>query len=97
MWITDCCAKINWKKVGIFMGGFAFGTAGLKVLSSKDAKKVYVQATAAVLRAKECALDTAAVIQENAEDVLAAAKEENEKRAAEVVTDEDTVCEKDEA
>lgn len=76
------------------MGGFAFGTAGLKILSSKDAKKVYVQATAAALRAKECVLDTAAVIQENAEDVLAAAKDENLKRAAEVVTDEELAAEK---
>ncbi|WP_029201046.1 DUF6110 family protein [Oribacterium sp. NK2B42] len=89
MWLTDCFGKINWKKVGIFMSGFAFGTAGLKILASKDAKKAYVQATAAALRAKECVLDTAACIQENAEDVLAAAKEENEKRAAEVITDED--------
>lgn len=94
MWLFDCCSKINWKKVGIFMGGFAFGTAGLKILSSKDAKKVYVQATAACLRAKECVLDTAQVIQENAEDVLAAAKDENLKRAAEVVTDEELADEK---
>ena len=32
--------KINWKKVGIFFGGFAFGTVGLKALFSKDAKDI---------------------------------------------------------
>ena len=29
------------KKAGIFAGGVLFGTAGLKVLTSKDAKKLY--------------------------------------------------------
>ena len=29
------------KKIGIFAGGLLFGTAGLKILSSKDAKKIY--------------------------------------------------------
>ena len=37
--------KINWKKVGIFFGGFAFGTVGLKALFSKDAKKCYTHVT----------------------------------------------------
>ena len=40
------------KKLGIFAGGVLFGTAGIKILSSKDAKKVYTNCTAAVLRAK---------------------------------------------
>ena len=38
------------KKLGIFAGGVLFGTAGVKLLSSKDAKKVYTNCTAAVLR-----------------------------------------------
>ena len=41
------------KKIGIFAGGLLFGTAGLKILSSKDAKKIYTNCTAAVLRAKD--------------------------------------------
>ena len=49
--------KVNWKKLGIFAGGVLFGTAGIKVLSSKDAKNVYTKVTAAVLRAKDCVLD----------------------------------------
>ena len=32
----------TWKKIGCFAGGVLFGTAGVKVLSSKDAKK-YIQ------------------------------------------------------
>ena len=39
--------------VGCFVAGVLFGTAGIKVLSSKDAKKVYVKGTAAALRAAE--------------------------------------------
>ena len=29
------------KKVGLFAAGVLFGTAGIKLLGSKDAKKVY--------------------------------------------------------
>ena len=54
-----------------------------KVLSSKDAKKVYTNCTAAALRAKDCVMKTATTIQENAEDILAEAEQINEKRAAE--------------
>ena len=73
---------MNWKKFGAFAGGVLFGTAGLKILSSKDAKKVYTHTTAAVLRAKECVMTTATNIKEGAEDILADAKEINENRAA---------------
>lgn len=71
------------KKMGCFIGGVLFGTAGVKVLSSKDAKKVYTNCTAAALRAKDCVMKTATIIQENAEDILAEAQQINEKRAAE--------------
>ena len=39
--MLDCLKAINWKKTGVFAAGVLFGTAGIKVLSSKDAKKVY--------------------------------------------------------
>lgn len=71
------------KNLGVFAGGVLFGTAGVKVLSSKDAKKVYTNCTAAVLRAKDCVMKTATTVQENAEDILAEAKQINEDRAAE--------------
>ena len=79
----DCVKEIGWKKFGIFAAGVAFGTAGVKVLSSKDAKKVYTHGTAAVLRAKECVMKTATTIQENAEDIYAEAMSINEAREAE--------------
>ena len=53
------------------------------MLSSKDAKKVYTGCTAAALRAKDCVMKTATTVQENAEDILAEAKQVNEKRDAE--------------
>ncbi len=70
------------KNLGIFAGGVLFGTAGVKLLSSKDAKKVYTHCTASVLRAKECVMDTVTNVQENAEDILAEAKQLNEEREA---------------
>ncbi|HJB83207.1 MAG TPA: hypothetical protein H9711_08670 [Candidatus Mediterraneibacter intestinavium] len=70
------------KNLGIFAGGVLFGTAGIKILSSRDAKKVYTNCTAAALRAKECVMKTAVTIQENAEDIYAEAQQINEERAA---------------
>jgi len=70
------------KKIGLFAGGVLFGTAGVKLLSSKDAKKVYTECTAAALRAKDCVMKTVTNVQENAEDILAEAQQINEERAA---------------
>lgn len=75
--------KINWKKVGLFAGGVLFGSAGFKVLGSKDAKKVYTQTTAAVLRMKDSTMETVNKVQEQCGDILADAKAINEARAAE--------------
>ena len=80
--MLKCLECINWKKTGIFAVGVAFGTAGIKILSSKDAKKVYRNCAAAVLRAKECVMKTVSTVQENAEDIYADAKAINEERAA---------------
>ena len=90
---------ISWKKVGLFVGGAVFGSLGLKILSSKDAKKAYVQCTAAALRVKDYAVKTATNIQENAEDILAEAKQVNEEHYAEDASDvvEDTVTKEAEA
>ena len=80
---------MNWTKLGIFAGGVLFGTAGLKILSSRDAKRAYTHATAAVLRAKDCVMTTVETVRENAGDILADAKELNETRAAAAETIED--------
>ena len=81
------------KKLGIFAGGVLFGTAGIKLLSSKDAKKVYTECTAAVLRAKDCVMKTVTTVQENAEDIYAEAKQINEDRAAQAEEFEDEAVE----
>ena len=72
----------NKKEIGLFIGGILAGTAGVSILSSDDAKKVYTQATAAALRGKEEVMTTATTIRENCEDIYADAIEINEKRAA---------------
>ena len=46
------------KKIGLFAAGVLFGTAGIKLLSSKDAKNAYAHTTAAALRAKENVMKT---------------------------------------
>ena len=88
--MLKCLKKIDKAKTGIFAAGVLFGTAGIKVLSSKDAKKLYTNCTAAVLRAKECVMKTATTIQENAEDIYAEAQQINEDRAA-----QETACVQD--
>ena len=79
------------KKLGLFAAGVLFGTAGIKLLGSKDAKKVYAHTTAAALRAKEGVMKTVTAVREGAEDVYTDAKAINERRveaeAAAVVED----------
>lgn len=89
---------VDVKKLGIFAGGLLFGTAGLKVLTSKDAKKAYTSCTAAVLRAKDCVMQTVTTVQENAEDIFSEAKQINEDRAADeaaAVVEDETAAEND--
>ena len=64
----------------IFFGGVLFGTAGIKALSSRDAKKAYTHCTAAALRAKKSVMETVTKVQENAEDIYAEAKQINLER-----------------
>ena len=81
-----------YKGVALFAGGVVFGSAGFKLLSSKDAKKAYTHATAAALRMKDSVMETVTSVQENAADILASAKEINEQR-----TQEDAEAEPDDA
>ena len=88
--MIDC---FKCKKIGLFLGGVLFGTAGVKVLASTDAKKFYINCLAAGLRAKDCVMTTATNIQENAEDILAEAKDINEKRRQEDVFEDESLAE----
>ena len=69
-------------RLACFVGGALFGSFGVKLLSSKDAKKAYVHVTAAGLRMKDSVMETVTTVQENAADILASAKDMNEARAA---------------
>lgn len=68
------------KNALIFLGGVLFGTAGVRMLASRDAKKAYTHCTAAALRAKDEVMKTVTKVQENAEDIYAEAKQINLER-----------------
>ena len=78
-----------YKNLALFAGGILFGSAGVKLLASKDAKKVYTHAAAAALRMKDSVMQTVTCVQENAADILASAKDINEQRAAQETVVED--------
>lgn len=77
-------------RIALFVGGTLFGSAGFKLLGSKDAKKAYTHVTAAVLRCKDEVMRNVDLLQENCSDILADAKAINEARAA---TDAEAVIE----
>lgn len=85
--MLKCLKKIDKKATGLVAAGVLLGTAGVKLLGSKDAKKLYTNCTVAVLRAKDCVMKTATKIQENAEDIYAEAQIINEERANEEFVD----------
>ena len=80
-------------KVAMFLGGALFGSAGLRILGSRDAKKVYTHVTAAVLRCKDQIMSDVETIQENCADILADAKAINEARAAEEAEEKEKIIE----
>ena len=69
------------KKIAVFAAGTAFGSAGFKLLTSKDAKKVYAHCTAGVLRAKDSVLNQVTTLQENCTDIYEEAKAINKERS----------------
>ncbi len=72
-----------WKTVRMITYGFLLGTAGVKLLSSKDAKSAYTHITAGVLRCRDQVVKDATVLKENCGDIVADAKAINAKRAKE--------------
>ncbi|MBQ6319660.1 MAG: hypothetical protein IJI23_07765 [Lachnospiraceae bacterium] len=71
---------MKFKGIGLFALGTLFGLEGVKLLSSKDAKKAYAHCTAGVLRAKDAVLDQVTTLQENCTDIYEEAKSINEDR-----------------
>lgn len=84
-------------KIACFVGGSLFGSVGIKLLTSKDAKNAYVHVTAAGLRAKNCVMTTVDKVQQNANDILASAQDINDERAAKEEAEEIADAEEAEA
>ena len=72
----------GWDKVRVLTYGFLLGTAGVKLLTSADAKKAYTQVTAAALRCADETVRTANLVKESCDDIVAEAKAINERRQA---------------
>ena len=90
---------MDMKGIGVFALGTLFGLEGIRLLSSKDANKVYAHCTAGVLRAKDAVLDQVTVLQENCNDIYEEAKAINREIAEKEKENEvsDTVSEAAEA
>ncbi|MBQ1410088.1 MAG: hypothetical protein IIY94_02250 [Oscillospiraceae bacterium] len=71
--------KLN-GKIGLFVMGTLFGSAGLKLLASKDARKLYTHVTAATLRCKKEVMRNVDEVQAACADILADAKQINTER-----------------
>lgn len=69
-------------KLAMFVFGTLFGSAGIKILASKDARKVYTHATAAALRCKKEVMRNVDKVQAACSDILADAKRINAEREA---------------
>ena len=67
-------------KAALFIGGALFGSVGLRILSGRDARKVYTHATAATLRCRDEVMKHVELVQESCSDILADAKQINEER-----------------
>lgn len=74
---------MNWLSARFIGYGVLLGTAGVKILTSEDAKKLYTHVTAAVLRGADEVARVATELKENCEDIHADAKDINEAHAKE--------------
>ena len=72
----------HYVRLACFVGGALFGSAGVKLLTSKDAKNAYIHITAAGLRMTDSVMETVTAVQENAADIVASAKDTNEPGAS---------------
>lgn len=87
------CMK-DCKMPALFVGGALFATAGIKILTSRDAKNLYAQVAAAGLRVKDCVMKGVSAVRENVDDIMADAQDINEAREMQyaVEMDEDTAA-----
>ena len=66
----------------LFVGGVLFGSLGFKLLGSREARKVYVHTAAAAIRAKDSVMTDVTRVREGCGDIVADAKQLNEKKLA---------------
>ncbi len=74
-------------KLAVFAFGTLFGSVGIRLLTGKDAQKVYAHATAAALRCKKEVMRNVDEVQAACADILAEAKQINAQREAEEEAD----------
>ena len=67
-------------ELAAFAGGVLFGTAGVKALGSKDAKKAYAHTAAFGLRVKDSVMKTVTEIKENTNDIWQRLKKSTRKK-----------------
>ncbi len=84
------------KGLGLFALGTLFGLEGIRLLSSKDAKKIYTRCTAGVLRAKDSILDQVTTLQENCTDIYEDAKALNREREEREDAEQEEIAEQEE-
>lgn len=70
----------KWNTAGVFVAGMLFATKGIEILSTKTAKKAYVEATALGLRLRDEVMENVTAVRESCEDIYAEALELNEER-----------------
>lgn len=76
------------KKSSLFLSGVVFGTAGLKLLASKEAKNIYSKTIAKSYKMKDCINNSVSNVKQQADDVLQDAKfiYESEKKDKQIET-----------
>lgn len=79
------------KKSGMFFGGVAFGSVGLKALSSKEAKELYSKSIVVAFKVKDQLDTVVSTVKQHSDDILAQAKDmyEEEKKATYQTMDEE--------
>ena len=73
----------KWSHVGIFAGGILFATKGVELLRSREARDVFVKATALGVKNRDDVMKCVTSIREECEDIYADALELNKKKEEE--------------
>ncbi len=61
---------MGWLRTRFIAYGFLLGTAGVKILTSREAKKLYTKTAALGMRCADDVLQTVQELRENCEDII---------------------------